>query len=60
MDKKQRTTFIGGVTGGVAGGVSGGAGAALGRHRLGYVLIAVAIGVTLPFVLHAFVPHTGK
>ena len=60
MNRKQKTALIGGVTGGVAGGVSGGVGAALGLPFLGYLLIAVAIGLTLPFLLHAVLRDTGR
>ncbi len=60
MNRKQKARLIGGITGGVAGGVSGGVGAALGLPFVGYLLIAVGIGLTLPFLLHALLRDAGR
>jgi hypothetical protein len=60
MKPKQKATLIAVVTGGVAGGVSGGVGAALGLPLIGYVLIAVGIGLTLPFLLHVLLRDAGS
>jgi hypothetical protein len=50
--QRRKRGLIATASGGIAGGVSGGVGAALGLEPMGYVAIALVVGVLTPFVLH--------